>query len=678
MISPKPQAPSADTQGKRMIFMISAGLAAMVLLVFGQTLHNGFINYDDILYVTANPQVTHGFTWAGIKWAFTSVRPAGLWLPLTWLSYMSDSQLYGMNAGGFHFTNTLLHAATAVLLFLLLNQMTGTLWRSAFAAAIFAVHPLRVESVAWVAERKDTLSGFFFMLTLLMYVQYVRGGARCWSRPYLLMIIFALMGLMAKPMLVTLPCVLLLLDYWPLQRFTFQSSPGVFRPLLVEKLPLFVLAAAASVLAFSSQKSGNAMFPAPFGLRLENTLVSHGIYFIKMFWPEHLAVLYPYPLHIPRWDVVAGAALLLGGTLAVIMLRRRFPWLLFGWFWHVCMLAPVIGIVQVGGQAMADRFTYLPQIGLCVALAWGINAFATAWRVPRIALGMLAGITITVLMACSIHQISYWRDSESLWMHTLACTPPNSIAQFELGLALDVDGRRGEAIEHYRQALKIDPDYSSALTCLGHALFEEGRFDEAVDCMNRAIQVQPGDFQDYNILGTALAKEGKAVEAINAYRKALELQPDNPEVCFHLAELLAAQGQFEEAITQYQEVVRLKPDYVTAHYHLAVLLASHSRLDAAAQEFQTVIQLDPNYTNAYGNLANVLMGQGKLDEAITQYQQTVEMAPGSAQAHFRLGEALEKKGRTADAIEQFRDTLQLNPNHQDAKNHLRNLGALPQ
>ncbi|HEY1663697.1 MAG TPA: tetratricopeptide repeat protein, partial [Verrucomicrobiae bacterium] len=602
MIVSRSQTLSADSREKRAVILVCIGLAAMVLVVFGQTLRNGFFNYDDILYVTANPHVTRSFTWAGIKWAFTSCRPAGFWFPLTWLSYMLDGTLYGLNAGGFHFTNILLHAATTILLFLALNQMTGTLWRSALVAAIFAVHPLRVESVAWVAERKDVLSGLFFMLTLLMYARYVREGARYRSRPYILMIIFALLGLMAKPMLVTLPFVLLLLDYWPLQRFTFQSSPIVFRRLLFEKLPLFALAVAASVLAFFSQKSGHALFPVPFGLRLENALVSHGRYLMKMFWPDHLAVLYPYPTQIPWWEIMAGGSLLLVGTVTVILLARRFPWLFFGWFWHLGMLLPVIGIVQVGRQAMADRFTYLPQIGVYVALVWGINALATSWRIPRFALGIAAAMIIATSMACSINQISYWRNSESLWTHALACTPPNPIAQFELGLALDVDGRRSEAIEHYRQTLKIDPEYPSAWTCLGHALFEEGQVDESVDCMNRAIQIQPGDFQNYSILGTALAKEGKAVEAIDAYRKALELQPDNPEVCFHLAELLASQKQFTEAIQDYELALHWQPDYPEAQNALADALAAQSQFEEAIGHYQAAIQSKPDYVMAHYNL----------------------------------------------------------------------------
>jgi tetratricopeptide (TPR) repeat protein len=711
MISPQSPKSSAGSQEKRAVILVCIGLAAMVLVVFGQSLRNGFVDLDDGVYVYANDYVPSGFTWTGIKWAFTNCQPAGIWHPLTWLSLMLDSQVYGLNPCGFHFTNALLHAAATVLLFLALNQMTGTLWRSAFAAAIFAVHPLRVESVAWVAERKDVLSGLFFMLTLLMYARYVRVGARRWSRPYILMVVFTLLGLLAKPMLITLPFVLLLLDYWPLQRFTFQSPFIVFRRLLIEKLPLFVLAAAASVLAFFAQKVSGAMLPEPFGLRLENAVVSHGLYLMKMFWPEHLAVFYPFPTIIPWWKVVMGAILLLGGTLAVILMRRRFPWLLFGWFWHLGMLVPVIGIIHFGGQALADRYSYLPQIGLYVALAWGINDLAIAWRIPRIALGTGAGIIITVLAACSINQISYWRNSKSLWTHNMACTPSNSVAQLNLGKALEADGQRSEAIEHYRQALQLVPNNPIVLYYLGMALVEQGQLNEAVDCFTKVTRILPNDASAYDILGTALAKEGKAVEAIDAYRKALELQPDNPEVCFHLAELLAsqkqfteaiqdyelalrwrpdypeaqnaladalaAQSQFEEAIGHYQAAIQSKPDYVMAHYNLGVLLAAHARLDEAAEQFRTVIQLDPDYTNAYGNLANVLMGQGKLDEAIIQYQQTVELAPGSAQAHFRLGLALEKKGQMADAIEQFKSTLRLNPNHEGAKIQLRTLGASP-
>ncbi len=709
MISPQSPKSSAGSLEKRAVILVCIGLAALVLLVFGQSLRNGFVDLDDGVYVYANDYVPSGFTWAGIKWAFTSCQPAGIWHPLTWLSLMLDSQLYGLNPSGFHFTNVLLHAATTVLLFLLLNQMTGKMWCSAFVAAIFAVHPLRVESVAWVAERKDVLSGVFFMLTLMMYARYVQGGARYASRPYILMIIFALLGLLAKPMLVTLPFVLLLLDYWPLQRFTFQSSPIVFRRLLFEKLPLFALAAAASVLAFFAQKVSGAMLPEPFGLRWENAVVSSGLYLMKMFWPEHLAVFYPFPTVIPWWKVAIGASLLLGGTLASILLRRRCPWLLFGWFWHLGMLVPVIGVIHFGGQAMADRYSYLPQIGLYVALAWGINDFAIAWRIPRIVLAIVASIAIAVFMACSINQISYWRDSESLWTHTLACTPSNSVSQLNLGKVLEADGRRSEAIEHYRQALQMAPRNPIVLDYLGLALVEQGQLNEAVDCFTKVTRILPKDAAAYTVLGAALAKEGRVVDAINAYRNTLKLQSNNPEVCFHLAELLAsqkqfteaiqyyeatlrlqsdypeaqndladalaAQGQFEDAIGHYQEAIQIQPDDVMAHYNLAVLLAAHARLDEAAEQFRTVIQLNPDYTNAYGNLANVLMGQDKLDEAITQYQLTIQLAPGSAQAHYKLGLALEKKGQMADAIEQFKLTLRLNPNHEGAKTQLRSLGA---
>jgi tetratricopeptide (TPR) repeat protein len=716
MIIPRPPEKSPTLKGKRAVYAICAGLTAAVLLIFGQTLRNGFVNFDDDIYVYANPHVVHGFTPAGIIWAFTSCRPTGNWHPLTWLSHMLDCQLYGLDAGYQHLTDVLLHAANAILLFLVLRQMTGTLWRSAMVAAIFAVHPLRVESVAWISERKDTLSGFFFMLTLLMYARYAleKPDVSAPRRPlnYALMLLFFLLGLMSKPMLVTLPFVLLLLDYWPLHRFTFPSPPAIFRRLLIEKSPFFLLAAVASVVTFFTQKTAGAVAAPALGLRLENALVCHAAYLGKLFWPEHLAVLYPYPLAVPWWPAAAGGVLLAGGTVAVILLARRCPWLLTGWLWHLGMLVPVIGIVQAGGQAMADRFTYLPQIGLAVALVWGIYELAAAARIPKLLLGSAAAIATASLMACSFHQISYWRDSESLWTHTLACTPANPIAQIDFGLALEAAGRRDEAIEHYQQALKIRPDRPFAWNCLGLALAEQGRGNEAVACFNQAIQFQPDDAAAYSNWGATLVKQGRSKEAITPDRKAVALQPDNLTACFDLAKLLASQNQFTEAaqfyeaalrlqpdyaeahnnlanvlaaqnrpadaIEHYQAAIRLKPDYAEAHYNFAVVLAAQARLEESADQFRRVIQLHPENPDAHGNLANVLMGQGQLDNAIAQYQQTIQLAPHSDQARFKLGLALEKKGRRADAIEQFQQTLRLNSNRPDAQAQLRNLGAVAQ
>ena len=598
-------------------------LAAVTLTVFGQTLWHEFVSYDDNEYVYDNPAVSGGLSAQGFAWAFTHFH-GGNWHPLTTLSHMLDCQLYGLNPGGHHFTSVVLHAAVAILLFLVLRTMTGTLWRSAVVAAVFAIHPLRVESVAWIAERKDVLSGLFFMLTLGAYARYV---ARPVSRArYLIVVVCFALGLMSKPMLVTLPFLLLLLDYWPLKRFPvsgvrrpdescdgrasrplFSHNPPVevqsVRWLVVEKIPLFALSAAVCVITVFAQTTAimsieELSFPA----RIGNALVSYTVYLRQMIYPVGLAVLYPLSKH-SALAITFSTALLTSVSLVVIAGRRRYPYLVAGWFWYLGMLAPVIGVVQVGITAHADRYTYLPQIGLYLLLTWAATDYLSAvCRRPHLVCGTAVAILLSIFTTCSWIQTSYWRNSRSLWTHTLACTSRNSTAHTNLGETLQRLGKTAEAVAHFDRALQIDPDDAMAHNNLGVALWEQGKIIPAIQHYQRALRINPDYAEAHHNLGIALDDQGKVIEAI-------------------------------------------------AHYHRA-------------------LQIKPAYTQAHINLGNALQGQGKFSEAIEHYRQALRIKPGDAMAHNNLGVALQRQGRIAEAIEQYRQALRIKPDYADARNNL--------
>jgi hypothetical protein len=472
-------------------------LLLAVFFVFGQTLRHEFVNFDDGLYVFENPSLARGLTVGGIVWAFTTIY-ANFWHPMTWLSLMSDFQLYGLNPWGYHLTNFLLHAATSIIFLLVFPRMTGELWPSAFVAAVFAIDPLHVESVAWVAERKDVLSGLFFALTLAAYVRYV-GNPASWGRYLVVVMLFAL-GLMAKPMLVTLPCLLLVLDYWPLGRMMAATEHadlangrrmGRFRlpiRLVVEKIPLLLLAAVFCMLTSSAE--GVALVHSEhFSLqwRLGNAALSYVAYLRHFFYPLGLTVLYPRRIDLPTWQVITASLLLLGITLVALLYVRRRPYLLVGWLWYVGMSVPVIGLVQFGIQAEADRFTYLPQIGLCIALAWTGADLCKSWPSHRWICGVTSAFLLATLAGVAWRQTSFWRDSETLWNHNLACTLENNIAHNNLGNALYGRGEVDEAIAHYQKALEIKPDDAKAHANLGVVLASRGRMNEAIGHCRKAL-----------------------------------------------------------------------------------------------------------------------------------------------------------------------------------------------
>jgi protein O-mannosyl-transferase len=578
------------------IAAVCAFLVLAVALVFGRTVQYGFVNFDDNKYVYENPRVTQGFSGESVAWAFSSFDACN-WHPVTWLSHLLDCQLYGSQcAGGHHLTNVLLHAAVAVLLFLMLLRMTGDLWPSAFAAAAFAVHPLRVESVAWVAERKDLLCGLFFMLTLWAYLAYVRRPFSL-ARYILVAALFAL-GLMSKPMLVTLPLVLLLLDHWPLGR----QLP--WWRLAVEKLPLLALSAASCAVTSLAQHTALADLEVvtPF-LRISNALVSYVAYIGQFFYPTGLAVFYPYPYDsYPIWKV-AGALLFLAGiSVGVLTQWRRRPYLPVGWFWYLGMLVPVIGVVQVGSQSMADRYTYLPQIGLAVAIAWGAAEFTGDRKERRWACTAASVAVVAALMACAWRQTAYWSDNVTLWNRASACTADNLYAHNNIGMVLAKCNRVDDAIDHYRKALEIDP--RSAIT--------------------------------HDNLGNALARQGKIEDAVAEIRLSLLYQPDNAKAHNNLGNLLAHLGQTAAAIDEYQKALELTPDFFEAHNNLGVALAGQGRIDLAVPHFEKALEINPNYDEAHSNLGMALAQQGKVAEAVTHWREAVRLNSTNMRARNRL------------------------------------------
>lgn len=523
-----------------LVFGVCVFLAAITWLVFGQTRNFQFINFDDNEYVFKNAQVARGLTMEGIVWAFTHVYAAN-WHPLTWLSHMLDSQLYGLNPGGHHLSNVFLHGATAILLFLVLRNMTEALWRSAFVAAVFAIHPLRVESVAWVAERKDVLSGLFFVLTIGAYIRYARQPSG--QRYAMVMLLFAL-GLMCKPMLVTLPLVLLALDYWPLNRlvpsgYGTRNVPGP-RKLILEKLPLLALAVASSLATLFAQKVAlQPLATVSLMVRIGNALMSCVVYLYQAFWPSCLAALYPFAIDQVRpGKVLLALALLAGISIAVFYFRRQ-RYLVTGWLWYLIMLAPVIGILQVGSQAHADRYTYLPHIGLYLLLTWAAADFIERWRQLRLVLGALSISLVLALAFVAGTQASYWQNSETLWRRALACTSRNSGAEQNLGQAIHEKGNVSEAMVHFQNALRIDPSQASVHSALGVALLEMGRADQSLISLKRALEIDPNDADAHYNFGNTLLQLGRAREAVAQYTRALEINRDDIEAQNNLAWVLA-------------------------------------------------------------------------------------------------------------------------------------------
>jgi len=590
---------------------ICISLAVLTWVVFGQLLQYDFINYDDPRYVYENTNITNGLTVGGIAWAFTHIHSMN-WHPLTTISHMLDCQLYGLKPGAHHFTNVLLHSIVAILLLLVLQRMTGgpsgtgSIWRSAFVAAVFAIHPLRVESVAWIAERKDVLSGVFFMLTLLTYFRYVR--VRSIGHYLTVLLMFAL-GLMCKPMLVTLPFVLLVLDYWPLKRVRSQNSElGSQRNLLalvVEKLPLVALSVVSSVVTFAAQRGAVGWTEQlPVLARINNAVVTYAAYMWQMLWPVKLAVFYPHPeSRLPLWEIILCLLLLIGITAAAVVLRKSRPYFITGWLWYLGMLVPVIGLVQVGWQGRADRYTYLPQIGLYIAITWGIADVTAAWRWQREILTAGTAIVVGLLSWRASVQASYWRDSETLFTHALAVTSNNDVAENNLGIVFLQKGNLDEAISLLQAAVDLRPENSPAHENLAKALLQKGQVTDALVHYRRLLELQPDNIEVHNIVGTVLIQQGQAREAVEEWQKVLAIQPDNGNAMSNLAWVFATSPDESlrdgaKAVQLAEQAMRISGGRIPIIFRtLAAAYAENGRFSEAIQTAQRGIEL----ANSRGN-----------------------------------------------------------------------------
>jgi tetratricopeptide (TPR) repeat protein len=656
--------------------LIALLLALVVVAVHLPVVRFDFTNYDDNEYVTRNPQVLKGLTWEGARWAFTHGHSAN-WHPVTWLSHMLDCQLYGLKSGGHHLTNLLLHAANTALVFLVLRCLTGAVWRSACVAALFGLHPLHVESVAWVAERKDVLSAFFGLLCLWAYGYYVEnsegrnpksegnpkadlrrdGGQSTMAAPnsdlrapifYLLSLTFFALGLMSKPMLVTWPCLLLVLDFWPLRRFhppageladAASSGVRVAWRLLVEKLPFFALSASSCAVTFLVQRAWGGLVPlehVPVGPRLLNVPVSYCRYLAKLVWPTDLAVMYPYVRGWPAVAVVGSVLVLAGATVLVLWQWRRRPYLLAGWAWFLGTLVPVIGLVQVGSQSMADRYTYLPSIGFFLLAVWGAAEVIGASPARRLIGGIAAAAILSACAFLTRSQAVCWQNTETLFQHALKVTSGNVVAHNSLGFYYASRKQPQEAERAFRAALVIQTNSAYSWQGLAMALIDQQKHMEAIAACQAALVAEPSMAAAQSTMGLALMKLGRTNEAVACYSEALRLQPKQAEAHYNLANALASQGQIEAARQHYEASLRSDPGSADAHNNLAYMFLREDKREWAESEFKSALVLQPDLWPAHYGLATVLVRQGKIPEAIQHYCETLVARPEFVEVLIRL------------------------------------------
>lgn len=707
------------TANKYQTILICVFLVVSTLSVYRQVLECEFVNFDDTIYVTENEHVNTGLSWDNTKWAFKAGK-VGYWHPLTWLSHMLDCELYGVKPGMHHLTNLVIHIANSLLLFLLLQRLTSSLWKSAFVAALFALHPINVDSVAWVAERKNVLSTLFWILTIWAYTSYVRRGGIL--RYLITLLIFAL-GLLAKPMLVTLPFVMLLLDYWPYERIRFgiyskrdKSAPAGKRKttipgLVWEKAPFFALSAVSVYLSSLSTKLLGITISTewvPMKLRAANALVSYARYIGKAFWPQGLAVFYPFPKAVPLWQGMGALAILLVLSFVLVWVLREKRYLGVGWLWFLGTLLPVSGLVQAGlWPAMADRWAYVPLVGIFIATAWGIGDLAGKWRLHKYLLVSGAGVCISALMVCTLLQVRYWQNGFTLFTRALEVTSDNPIAHlnlgnvllkeqkideaiahykraieiykdhveahFNLGLALELDKKYDEAIEEYFTVLRLKEDHWKASFHMGNAFSKKGMLDEAISHYYKALQLKPDDIEVHFNLGSALVKKGAINEGVKHYNKALEINPHSVEVLNNLGNALSRQKRYSEAVKHYRNALNLKPNFSETHYNLARALKQTGKVDEAVVHYQEAVQLKPDDIDSHYGLGLCLAELKKYDEASVHYEKAIQLNPNFAPAYYNLGIIFASQNETPKAIEQFRQVLRIHPD--DAVMHC-NLGIL--
>jgi Flp pilus assembly protein TadD len=646
--------------------ILGAALAVLTIVAFADLRHADFVQLDDPVYVSENPRVAPGLTASSVSWAMTTFHNSN-WHPLTWLSYLTDVHIFGLNPGALHLVNLAFHVANTLLLFTVLTTMTGSVWRSAFASALFAVHPLHVESVAWISERKDVLSTCFWLLTMWSYVAYVRD--RRPARYALVVITFAL-GLMAKPMLVTLPFVLLLLDWWPAFAPRASARQALApRQLVLEKLPLFALAAASSVVTVIAQQRGGAVMSLeaiPLGQRVANAIVSSVTYLEKLIWPVDLAAFYPY--RPASWStVVIAAGVLLGITAVVTRVARRNRAPLVGWLWYLGTLVPVIGLVQVGRQAMADRYTYVPFIGLFIALAWAVPALERRARLQRVATGLAA---VTIVVACTVvtrAQVEHWHSNQALWSRALAVT-----LDVDPGLARAATARLAIDDRHVSETMarffRTDP--AEARGELAMVLFGAGQPDDALTLLREEIRRAPGSAAAYERLARAEALTGGVDAAIASFGDAIRLDPARATAHSDLGRLLGERGQYDRAVQSFTEAVRLAPRDAAARCDLGLALAHLGRFDDAEAQYTQALAIDPKLPELHNNIGLLRAAQNRVADALPHFAEAVRLRPDYVEALRNVGVAHLQLKQLGDAAQAFEGVLKIKPNDETARKGL--------
>jgi protein O-mannosyl-transferase len=611
--------------------ILCAALIVVTLAVYWPVRNHEFIDLDDDAYIVSNPNVKSGLSWQGVKWAFTTGHAAN-WHPVTWLSHQFDCQFFDLKPAAHHLINLLFHIINTILVFLVFNRMTKGVWQSAFIAGLFALHPLHVESVAWVAERKDMLSTMFWLLTMFAYVRYAERNSI--SRYFIALVLFIL-GLMSKPMLVTLPIVLLLLDYWPLERL--QKSKSSIFSLIIEKIPFFVLSIISSVITFMVQQHSQATSVIlPLEVCLANAINSYAVYIGKMIWPIHLAVLYPHIYgFIPVFKIIVFAVMLIVATIVLIYYGRRHKYLIVGWFWYIVTLVPVIGIIQVGSQAMADRYTYIPLTGIFLIIAFGASELLQNIPVKKYIFTALAIIVLLGCVTTTSKQLKYWQDDYPLYDHALTVIEQTYLTQDNVS---ELGPRR-----HTSEALRYVPNSPVLHTIFGTTLLELNRLDEAIDNFKFAIELDPNYLTPYYNMAIALGQKGDVNGAIEQYKSIIRLKPDFVDAYSFTGELLYQKGQFAESIEYLEKAIQFAPDNIPLHNRLMTAYASIGKIDEAIEHCRIVLKANPNDAEMLTNLGILLQVQGRVDEAIESYRKALQINPNFQKARENLETILAQK-----------------------------------
>jgi len=679
-------------------WLICAGIALCCVAIYGQTLKHDFVNYDDGLYVTDNAEVQAGLNWPNVLWAFTTER-AMYMHPLTWLSHMLDCQIYGLNAWGHHLTNLIFHTLNSILLFLVLARMTRNVWPSALAAVLFAVHPLHVESVAWVAERKDMLSMFFWVLGMGAYALYRQ---RPGFPRYLATAALFVLGFMSKPMVVTFPFALLLLDYWPLGQVDHKAPYGdMLRRMMrmtVEKIPLFLVTAAMCAITVVMQMRGkNLGFGdmVPLKDRIANAIVVYVLYLVKTVWPTGLAAYYPHPITRPAWQVAGAAVVLVIITLVCLRGIRRRPYLMVGWLWYLGTLVPVIELVQAGTFSHADRYTYIPHIGIFIMVAWSLNDLSAWGRIPRPLLAGATAVAVALLTAAAIHQTGYWKNGETLFRHALEVTKDNAESRNNLGGALYGEKKYDEATSQFQYALQLDPNNTTAMNKVGVLLYEKGKYDEAVAKYRQALALNPSfekartnlrialkaqgkldapqavyqelvkknpkTVDDYCRMGTLAMTLGGREEAFNAFAEALKMEPDGKKANLAIADVLVEQEKYGDALGYYEKALQADPRDTQTLYNMGVILSGMRKPQEAAEKYREALKWNPNFAEAHNNLGSLLANAQQFDEAIEHYRKAAAIDPNYAQVRVNLASLLAYQGQTGEAVKLYEEAIAIKP-----------------